>query len=91
MKSLVFVLVLQAALARATPRSLPTITVLVEPVEGLGLFRDENQAAMEVVSAWAQHLGLKVLPVPKAEQLLQRARAGQHIDTGEQCGRPLPR
>ena len=91
MKSLVFVLVLQAALARATPRSLPTITVLVEPIEGLGLFRDENQAAMEVVSAWAQRQGLKVVPVQKAEQVLQRARAGQRIDTGEQCGRPLPR
>jgi hypothetical protein len=77
----------RAAVVRA-----PTVTVplLVEPLDDMGLFRDERDLAELGLFAWGQAQRFSLVPIERTRAILDRAAAGQRVETGEACGAPLP-
>jgi len=66
------------------------VPLLVEPLTDLGLFREERDAVERDLFAWGKSQGLSLVPLERTRTILDRAAAGQRIDTGESCGAELP-
>ncbi len=62
---------------------------LVEDVLDFDLSREERHRVKELVADWATARNIDVVPVDVAERIFTRAQRGQHIETGESCGKPL--
>lgn len=73
----------------AAARPLFDIPLLVEDVDGLGLFLDELHETRILLAAWATQQSLSVVDVERTQQIFARASAGKHAETGASCGRPL--
>ncbi len=80
-----------APAASVAAKPLPPFTLLIDEVQGLGLYRDEDREAEELVYTWAVGAGLRVVPVEKSAETFDHARKGNDPSSGAPCGRPLAR
>lgn len=63
----------------------------VEPIYGLGFFRDEQVQAQRAVARWAEAHGHPVYDVDDLEQAFSFAAEGRAPQGGPVCGKPLSR
>ncbi len=75
--------------APAWPRA--RVTLVVDTVDGLGLFLDETAEANARLASWAAREVVKVVDPSLQRQVLERARSGRDAQTGASCGLPIAR
>lgn len=73
----------------ASTQPVPSVAYEIEPVGGLGLFREERIAATKVMASWAQTRRLPFIPPERVERAWDMAREGRSPITGAACGMPL--
>lgn len=83
---------------RAPPRASGTFDVapassappiMIDNLDGLGLFDDELGEARAILATWARTRGFAVVDPGQTSTVLARAALGQDVRTGAACGRPL--
>lgn len=64
-------------------------TLLIDDVSGLGLTAAERSGVRKLLADWARSRGFGVIEPEQVESVMERARSGRNVRTGEACGRPL--
>lgn len=83
--------VVGCASAPPPPPSPPAPRYDVEPVSGLGFFRDERERSEVLLAEALRAHGVEPAPAEVATRAWALARDGKSLLTGEDCGRPLGR
>ncbi|MEW6434677.1 MAG: hypothetical protein AB1730_24530 [Myxococcota bacterium] len=63
----------------------------VEPVSGLGFFRDERERSEALLAQALRAHGIEPAPAALSAKAWALAAAGKSLLTGQDCGRPLSR